>query len=103
MTENKVLSVEENLQNIQHILLDALEPSFSNSTIQDAISRGNSEVAEEVSNLKSSIDEIGLQVKLMRTEMQEMVSELSNLQELSDIKYSLDSIASTLYNHYNKK
>jgi hypothetical protein len=35
--------------------------------------------------------------------MQEMVSELSNLQELSDIKYSLDSIASTLYNHYNKK
>jgi len=95
--------VEENLQNIQHILLDALEPSFSNSTIQDSISRGSSEVAEEVSNLKSSIDEIGHQVSMMRAEMQEMVSELSNLQELSDIKYSLELIANTLYNHYNKK
>ena len=101
--ENQINTLEESLYYMSDSIAEGLNSLTSTNTIQKSINSLSEDICTAVDNNTEVINKLTTEVSSLKDSLAEIQQELTNLQELSDIKYSLDLIANTLYNHYNKK
>jgi seryl-tRNA synthetase len=99
----KIATIEESLYYMSDSIAEGLNSFTSTNTIQKSINGLSEDIYTAVDNNTEAINKLTAEVSSLKHSLAEIQDELTNLQELSDIKYSLELIANTLYNHYNKK